>query len=30
MLERLIQEPRAREIGQPLLTLSSLNKIDLI
>ena len=30
MLERLIQEPRALEIGQPLLKLSSLNKIDLI
>ena len=30
MLERLIHEPRAREIGQPLLTLSSLNKINLI
>ena len=30
MLERLIHEPLAREIGQPLLTLSSLNKIDLI
>ena len=28
MLERLIHEPLAREIGQPLLTLSSLNKID--
>ena len=26
----LIHEPLAREIGQPLLTLSSLNKIDLI
>ena len=25
MLERLIHEPLAREIGQPLLTLSSLN-----
>ena len=30
MLERLIHEPLAREIRQPLLTLSSLNKIDLI
>ena len=30
MLERLIHEPRAREMGQPLLTLSSLNKINLI
>ena len=30
MLERLIHEPLAREIGQLLLTLSSLNKIDLI
>ena len=30
MLERLIHEPLARVIGQPLLTLSSLNKIDLI
>ena len=30
MLERLIHEPLAWEIGQPLLTLSSLNKIDLI
>ena len=30
MLERLIHEHLAREIGQPLLTLSSLNKIDLI
>ena len=30
MLERLIHEPQAREIGQPLLTLSSLNKINLI
>ena len=28
MLQRLIHEPRAQEIGQPLLTLSSLNKID--
>ena len=28
MLERLIHEPLAWEIGQPLLTLSSLNKID--
>ena len=28
MLERLIHEPLAREIGQPLLTLSSLNKIN--
>ena len=27
MLERLIHEPRAQEIGQPLLTLSSLNKL---
>ena len=30
MLERLIHEPLAREIGQPLLTLSSLNKINLV
>ena len=30
MLERLIHEPLAREIGQPLLTLTSLNKIDWI
>ena len=30
MLERLIHDPLAREIGQPLLTLSSLNKINLI
>ena len=30
MLECLIHEPLAREIGQPLLTLSSLNKINLI
>ena len=30
MLKRLIHEPLAREIGQPLLTLSSLNKINLI
>ena len=30
MLEHLVHEPLAREIGQPLLTLSSLNKIDLI
>ena len=30
MLERLIHDPLAREIGQPPLTLSSLNKIDLI
>ena len=29
MLERLIHEPRAREIERPLLTLSSLNKINL-
>ena len=29
ILERLIHEPLAREIGQPLLTLSCLNKIDL-
>ena len=29
MLECLIHEPLAREIGQPLLTLSSLNKINL-
>ena len=29
MLERLIHEPLAREIGQPLLTLSSLNKIEI-
>ena len=28
MLERLVHEPRARKIGQPLLTLSSLNKIN--
>ena len=28
MLERLIHEPLAREIAQPLLMLSSLNKID--
>ena len=30
MLERLIHEPQAREIEQPLLTLSNLNKINLI
>ena len=30
MLECLIHEPLAREIGQPLLTLLSLNKINLI
>ena len=30
MLERLIHELLAREIGQPLLTLSILNKINLI
>ena len=30
MLERLMHDPRAREIGQPLLTLSSWNKINLI
>ena len=30
MLERLMHEPLAQEIGQPLLTLFSLNKIDLI
>ena len=30
MLKCLIHEPLAREIGQPLLTLSNLNKIDLI
>ena len=28
--QHLIHEPLAREIGQPLLTLSSLNKINLI
>ena len=28
--ERLIHEPLAWEVGQPLLTLSSLNKIELI
>ena len=30
ILERLIHDPLAREIGQPLLTLSSSNKINLI
>ena len=30
MLESLIHEPLAPEIGQPLLTLSNLNKIHLI
>ena len=30
MLERLIHEPLARVIGQPLLTLWNFNKIDLI
>ena len=30
MRELLINEPLARKIGQPLLTLSSLNKINLI
>ena len=30
MIERLIHEPLAWEIGQPLLMLSSLNKINLI